>query len=399
MKQKAQIIKTFIINTRRRIHQHPELGYREQRTAQIITQLLDELGVSYQTGFAKTGVVAEIRKGEGPTVLVRADMDALPIQEETGLEFQSQVPGCMHACGHDTHTAMVLGVVKLLCQETFRGGLRFLFQPAEEGNYDDPDGFSGAQRMIVEGALDGVDAAIGLHQIPTMATGEIAISRGSVMAAADFFEIVIEGRASHAGVSPEAGIDAVLIASELVVSLQAIVAREINPKDTGVVSVCTIEGGSAANVIADKVRMSGTIRALSEITRDTIVAAIKARCDAFASMHGTRIDLKFGYSVPVTVNHEDIRTVAAQSARTIFGEQAVHEDISIMGGEDFAYIAQKVPSCFALLGTRVYSGAAYPLHSPNMVVNEDALPLGAAYLAQAALDLLQALDSIRKNRD
>ncbi|WP_455375471.1 M20 metallopeptidase family protein [Kaarinaea lacus] len=391
MLDKSQAIRDYVVNARRDIHQHPELGYQEVNTSNYIVARLDEMGLTYQSGYAKTGVVSEITKGVGPVVLVRADMDALPIQEDTGLAFQSRIPGVMHACGHDTHTAMLLGAVKLLKDEPFAGTLRFLFQPAEEGNYDDPDGFSGAQRMIVEGAIDNVDAAIGLHQIPTMKTGTIAITPGSVLAAADFFEITVNGKSAHAGVSPEAGIDAVVIAAELVLSLQTIVSRQVNPKDTAVVSVSTIEGGSAANIIAEKVYLKGTIRALKEETRQKIVESMQARCNAFAEMYKTSIDLKFYYSVPVTVNDAAISQIAARAAKDIFGKDQVFNDVSIMGGEDFAYIAQKVPSCFALLGTKVNEGEAYPLHSPKMRINEDALPMGAAYLAQAALDLLKEL--------
>ena len=391
MLDKALAIKDFIVNTRRDIHQHPELGYQEFNTSKLIAEHLDEIGIPYQTGFAKTGVVAELKRGLGPTVLIRADMDALPIHEDTGLDFKSKTPGVMHACGHDTHTAMLLGAINLLNNESFSGTLRFLFQPAEEGNYDDPDGFSGAQRMIVEGVLDGVDAAIGLHQIPTMPTGSITVTTGSVMAAADFFEITVAGKSTHAGVSPEAGIDAVVISAELILSLQTIVSRQVSPKDTAVVSVSTIEGGSAANVMAEKVWLTGTIRALNEATRKKILDLVQARCDAFAAMYNTSIEVKYYYSVPVTVNDAGVSQVAAGSATKIFGEKNVLDNMTIMGGEDFAYIAQKVPSCFALLGTRVTDGEAHSLHSPKMLINEDALPLGAAYLAQAALDLLVKL--------
>ncbi|WP_455221184.1 M20 metallopeptidase family protein [Kaarinaea lacus] len=392
MLDKAHTIKDFIVNIRREIHRHPELGYQEINTAKLITRELDAIGIPYQTGFAKTGVIAELKQGSGATVLVRADMDALPIQENTGLEFQSKNEGVMHACGHDTHTAMLLGAVRMLKKQSFNGTLRFLFQPAEENNYDDPDGFSGAQRMIVEGALQGVDAAIGLHQIPTMPTGEIAITSGAVMAAADFFEIVITGKSAHAGVSPEAGIDAVVIAAELIMSLQTIVSRHVGPKDTAVVSVSTIEGGNAANIVADRVRLTGTIRALNEHTHQKLLQLIRARCDAFADMHNTTIDFKLFYSVPVTVNDSEISRVARASAQKIFGAQYVQDDVTIMGGEDFAYIAQQVPSCFALLGTKIVEGEAHPLHSPKMLINEDALPMGAAYLAQAAMDLLSQLN-------
>ena len=387
--ENAKKIKEYIVAARRAIHEHPELGYQEVNTSKYVAKCLQEIGVPYKSGFAKTGIVAEITKGSGSTILVRADMDALPIQEDTGLSFHSRIPGVMHACGHDTHTAMLLGAVKLLKDTHFNGTFRFLFQPAEEGNYDDPDGFSGAQRMIVEGVLDNVDAAIGLHQIPTMDTGTIAITRGSVLAAADFFEIAISGKSAHAGVSPEKGIDAIVIAAELIQSLQTIISRQVSPKDTAVLSVGMIEGGSAPNIVAEKVYLKGTIRALQEETRQKIIESMQLRCNAFAKMYGTSIDLKFYYSVPVTVNDLSVCDIVSQSASMIFGEENVLSDVSIMGGEDFAYIAQKVPSCFALLGTKVDSGEAYPLHSSKMIVNENALPFGSAYLAQATLDLLR----------
>jgi len=391
MINKAQQIKDYIVSFRRQIHQHPELGYQEFNTAILISQQLDTLNVPYNTGQAKTGIIAELKKGKGPIVLIRADMDALPIQEDTELDFQSKIPGCMHACGHDTHSAMLLGVIKLLNEESFSGTLRFLFQPAEESNYDDPDGLSGAQRILAEGLLDDVDAAIGLHQIPTMDTGTISITNSSVMAAADFFEIVIAGRSTHAGVSPEEGVDAVVVSAELILSLQTIVSRQISPKDTAVVSVSTIEGGSAANVMADKVRLTGTIRALNENTRQKILNLVQLRCEAIAAMYNTKIGITYYYGVPTTVNDVNVAKVAKKSSTSVFGQDNVLDNMSIMGGEDFAYIAQKMPSCFALLGTKVDSGEAYPLHSPKMIVNENALPLGTAYLAQAALDLLNEL--------
>ena len=388
MLHKAQLIHDYLIKIRREIHQHPELGYQETNTAKLISKELDALGISYQTSVAKTGLIAEINNGNGPTILLRADLDALPIQEQTQLSFQSKTAGVMHACGHDTHTAMLLGAIKLLNSESFNGTLRFLFQPSEEGSYNDPDQFSGAQRVIAEGHLSDIDAAISLHQLPTLTTGQIAVTQGSVMAAADFFEIIIHGKSSHAGVSPEAGIDAIVIAAELIQSLQTIVSRKIGPQDTAVLSVCTIEGGNAPNIIADKVKMTGTIRAMNESTHQRMLAAIQSHCNALATMHNTKIELDYFYTVPVTSNDPTIQKIASNAAAKIVGANQVIQDLSIMGGEDFGYIAQLVPSCFALLGTKVTQGEVHPLHSPKMLVNEDALSIGSAYLAQTALDIL-----------
>ncbi|MDX1811310.1 MAG: M20 family metallopeptidase, partial [Gammaproteobacteria bacterium] len=375
MLEKARAIQDYISKIRREIHRHPELGYQEVNTAKIVARCLDELGVSYKTGVAKTGLLAEISQGDGPTILLRADMDALPVHEETGLSFQSQIAGVMHACGHDTHTEMLLGAIKLLKDEHFNGTLRFLFQPSEEGSYDDPEKLSGAQRAIREGVLSGIDAAIGLHQYPTLDTGKIAVTQGAIMAAADFFEIRIQGKSAHAGVCPEVGIDAIAIAAELIQSLNTIISRQVSPMDTAVLSICTIEGGSAPNVIADQVKLTGTLRAMQEVTHQKIRQAIQSRCDALATIHHTQIDVEYFYSVPVTRNDPTIQSVAFSSATKIVGEGLVVDDLSIMGGEDFGYIAQAIPSCFALLGTKVYEGEAFPLHSPRMCVNEDAFPV------------------------
>lgn len=389
---KALEIKDFISQIRQTIHRHPELGYQEVKTSQLVTRCLDDMNISYQTGVAKTGVVAELTRGHGPRILVRADMDALPIQEETGLSYESTIPGLMHACGHDTHTAMLLGAIELLRNEDFKGSLRFLFQPSEEGSYDDPDKLSGAQRAIREGVLQGVDAAIGLHQYPTLATGKIAITQGSIMAAADFFEINIAGKSAHAGVCPDAGIDAIAIATELIQSLNTIVSRQVNPLDTAVISICTIQGGTSPNVIADSVTLKGTIRAMQPETHQKLRQAIQDRCDSHASIYNTTIDVHYFYSVPATTNAPTVQSIAVKAAKKIIDENQVIEDMSIMGGEDFGYIAQELPSCFALLGTQVTEGEIYPLHSAKMRVNEDAFPIGSAYLAQTALDLLSALD-------
>ncbi|MBM3116917.1 M20 metallopeptidase family protein [Jeongeupia naejangsanensis] len=388
MRAQAEALRDDIVAIRRDIHQHPELGYRETRTAQRVIAQLVALGLPYRGGIAGTGVVAELKKGEGPTVIIRADMDALPIQEDTDLPYASTTPGVMHACGHDTHVAMGLGAARLLLDADFAGTVRFVFQPAEEGCYNDPNGWSGGQRMVKEGVHVGASAAIALHQVPVIPTGRISIRDGAVMAASDEVEIIVHGRAAHAGVSPQAGIDAIVIAAQLVTTLQTVVARNVGPTDTAVVSIGTIQGGSATNIVAESVRLTGTIRTLNMDTRAHVHARIAAICEHTAAMHGTTIDCRIANGYPVTMNDAGVSAVARDAARRVLGDGALLDLPPLMGGEDFSFTAQAVPSCFALLGTQGAERSPYSLHSPKMIVDEAALPLGAAWLAQTALDLL-----------
>jgi len=388
MLKQAQQLGPWLSQIRRELHAHPELGYQEVQTSALVCRELDSIGLNSRRNVARTGVIAEITRGAGRCIALRADMDALPIQEATGLPFASQVPGVMHACGHDAHTAMLLGAARLLSETEFRGSVRLLFQPSEEDNVNDPDGWSGAQRMLREGALEGVSAAIGLHQVPMLPLGTISLREGAVLAAADRFEIVVHGRPSHAGVNPEAGIDAVVIAAELVGLLQTIVSRQVSPTAQAVVSIGTISGGSAYNIVADRVVLAGTTRALDDAVYRQNLARIRSICDNLAHMYETRIDFELQHSVPVTRNDADVTAAARRAAASIFPEAGILRVPPMLGGEDFAYIGAQVPACFALLGTQDPEGAPSSLHHPQMVLDERALPLGAAFLAASALELL-----------
>lgn len=390
MKAKAEKIAAEIVTLRREIHRFPELGFQEVKTSQLICKTLGELGINYQKGVARTGVVAEIKRGQGKTVALRADMDALPITEQSGLPYASEHPGVMHACGHDAHTAMLLGAARLLQNEKFTGTVRLLFQPSEENNLGDTDGFSGAKRMIAEGVLQGVDYALGLHQAPMIPTGTISLRGGPVLAAADRFEITVHGRAAHAGVNPEAGIDAVVIAAELVTLLQTIVSRNTPASDRAVVSIGSISGGSSYNIIADKVVLSGTTRALDDNIYRKNIERIRSICDNLARMHDTSIDFDLQYGVPVTANSAIVTEIARSSAAKIFSPAGIVAIPPILGGEDFSFIAAEIPACFALLGTQKPQGAPYSLHHPQMQIDEEALPLGSAFLAQTTLDILHS---------
>jgi len=391
MKDKSLQIQDYIIKIRRRIHENPELGYKEFETSKLIQRELDIIGINYKTGIAKTGVLATIKKGKGPNIMLRADMDALPITEKTNLSFASKNIGCMHACGHDSHVAMLLGAIKLLVNKKFKGTINFLFQPSEEGNYDDIDGLSGAARAIKEGLLQNIDCAIGLHQVPNIPSGFVAIDEGAIMAASDFFKITVKGKSAHAGAGSEEGIDSIVIASQLIITLQTIISRQINAKDTAVISVTKIKGGVAENIIAEETILKGTTRALSETMYQNITELIKKKCEAFALMYDTNISYKITHKLPVTTNNPKVTNIINESGINVFGKANVLKGISTMGGEDFGNISQKIPSCFVFLGTKVNKGEVYPIHNSKMMINEDALFLGSAFLAQSALDLLEKL--------
>jgi amidohydrolase len=389
IRRKAEDLKSFIIERRRDIHRQPELGYREIKTRSKIIHELESMGITDHERMAVTGIVATIKKGEGKTVALRADIDALPIKEQTGSDYASENEGIMHACGHDSHTAMLLGASKILVESDFKGTIKLLFQPSEENNYDDPMGWSGGKRMVEEGALDGVDAAFAIHQIPTMPSGCFAILDGPVLAAASFFEIKVFGKASHAGASPEKGVDAVLIAAAIVQNLQSIVSRNLPASEAGVISIGSIHGGTAPNIIADKVIMNGTIRALKDDIYTEILNRTMAIATQTASVYGGRAEFIVKHSVPVTSNDPLLAKLARQTAEEFTGKSKLLDIKPLMAGEDFSFISQKLPSCFCLLGTRVPQGEAFTLHHPKMQLNEEVLPLGTSFLTGCALSFLE----------
>jgi len=369
---------------RRTIHQHPELAYQEHQTRDLICSKLTELGIPFQTGFARTGVVATIDPAGSGTdtsnkrcVALRADMDGLPVQEKTGLPFASKLPGLMHACGHDGHVAMLLGAAALLKKASVAGRVVLLFQPAEEyGN--------GALDMIQDGALDGVQMIFAGHIDRHFEVGQISAEPGLICAFTDPFEIKICGRGGHAS-RPHETVDSIVVASLLVMSIQTLVSREVNPSYPSVVSVGRIQGGTAANVIAEEAILEGTIRTTHAKVREQILAGLKRMVGAMDVLYNAHNSILFLEGLPPVINDPTAADLARVAAASIVGDAGVvKQKHPSLGGEDFAQYLNRVPGCLVRFGAGLPDHADVPAHSPYFNFDEKVLPIGAAYLAQAA---------------
>jgi amidohydrolase len=386
MLQRARELHDQIRAWRREIHRYPELTFTEQRTAGLVNSVLLGLGVQTETEVAKTGVVGHIGGGTGPVVALRADMDALPIQEVNGTEFDSTRPGIMHACGHDAHTAMLLGAAALLQQLANEGRLpgsvRLLFQPSEEAQ--DREGKSGGMRMVEEGALRGVDAVFGLHVDAQHDVGRVATRPGPMMAAADMFKLVIRGSGGHAA-RPQSTIDPIALSAHVINAVQQVVSRRLNPTEPGVITIGTIHGGTVNNVIPDTVEMTGTIRSFApevrQLLRDELAKAVRV-----VEPLGGTAELKIYPGYPPVVNDDEAASVMAAAMGNLLGEDNVLRSDLIMGAEDFAYMVQEAPGCFLRLGVHDPAWTEhYPVHRADFRMDEDALPIGSAALVTAAL--------------
>ncbi len=373
-------IRERVVALRREIHRHPELGFEEVRTQALVERELDDLGIEHRR-VAKTGVVGVIRGAKpGRTVALRADMDALPITEKSGEPFSSEVPGKMHACGHDAHTAMLLGAARVLqnMRADVHGNVVLLFQPAEEGP-------GGAEPMIAQGALDDpkVEAVAMLHVDPRLEPGQIGITPGPVNASADEFYVTVEGRGGH-GAYPHTAADTIPATASMVLALQNIAAREIDPLKSVVVTVGTISGGYRNNVIADEVKLSGTFRAHDPEIRNGLEARARRILDGIASAYGVKAKLEMIYGYPPVVNH----VALAQSFKDYMIAQSglrVESPPPTMGAEDFAYFAQRIPGVHVRLGVRSEkAGSVHSGHSPQFRLDEDALPVGVQTLVAFA---------------
>ncbi len=372
-----------LVAIRRDLHAHPELRYQETRTAGVVAKRLAELGFEVRTGVAGTGVVGLMtgRAGPGPTVLLRADMDALPIQEATDLPFASTHPGVMHACGHDAHVAMGLGAAARLARtrDAWRGTVKAVFQPAEEGG-------RGALRMIEAGVLESprVDAAFGLHVWNDLAVGTVSVTPGPVMASVDEFAITITGQGGHAA-RPHQAVDPIVCAAHVITALQTIASRNASPFENLVVSVTQLDGGTAFNIIPEEVELRGTVRTFGGAVFDLAPKRISELAQGVASAMGCSAKVRYDRQSPAVINHGGMADLVKAEAEAAFGAERVSSGLRSMGGEDFAFFLQHVPGCFAFIGTRnPAKGIDTPLHSPRFLLDEDCMPVGVELLERAA---------------
>jgi len=386
--ERAQAMRAQLIATRRDLHQHPELFFQEIRTAKKITAQLDELGIEYTTGVAKTGVVAHLGEG-APVIALRADMDALPIQEINDAPYKSQTDGVMHACGHDAHVTCLLGAAALLAQDFaaghLRGTVRFLFQPAEE--CEDAEGKSGGQRMVEEGALEGVDAVIGMHVISTLPAQHVFVREGAFMAAVDSFDAVVLGRGGH-GAYPHEALDPIWLAAQVINAIHGVVSRRKAPVEPGLITVGAIHAGKAGNVIPVEVSLTGTIRSFSAETRQLLVRELE-NCFRLTQAFGGDYKLKIQYGYPVTVNDPAMARFIQRMASNLLGAENTHEARIETGAEDFSFMAQAAPGAFFYLGAKK-DAIDRQHHAPDFDIDENVLPTGAALMANAAREYLQA---------
>ncbi len=385
----AQNLFEYTQSIRRDFHAHPELGFQEVRTAGIVAKELTDLGLEVHTGVGGTGVVALLEGAKpGPVVLARADMDALPIVEETGAPYASQNPGVMHACGHDGHIAILLTVAKLLNahRSEMAGTVKFMFQPAEEG-------MGGAEKMIEDGVLENpkVDVALALHVWNEKPVGWIGVAGGPAMAGAEIFKIKVRGKGGH-GAVPHLAVDPILATAQIVSALQGIVARNVAPLQTAVVSVCTIHGGEIFNVIPPTVEMTGTIRTFEPAVRTRVLERFEKTVHSIAEGMGCQAEIDLQILTPATINQPEAAAHIQAVARRLFPEADVDTANYItMGSEDFAFILEKVPGCFFFIGSaNPEKGLDAGHHHPRFDIGEAALPRGAALMTATILDLLKS---------
>jgi len=385
MLKQAHAISEELIEWRRDFHQHPEVGFDVFRTAGIVADELEKMGYRVKRGVGKTGVVAEIGDG-GKVVAIRADMDALPIFEQNETEYISQNIGKMHACGHDSHTAMALGAARILAKEKLNGRVRFLFQPCEETS--DDEGLSGAQRMFSEGAVDGVDYVIAQHVDPTSSVGTIAITEGPSGGGVDTWYATIIGKGGH-GAYPHTTIDPFVLLAQVINGLNSIVSRRLDPYAPSAISIGVVNGGFAENVIPDKIEMKGTIRFTSLEVQKQIREEV-TRVFEITKTLGGNYELNFIFGGMPLINDKYVSEVIGQVGAELLGKGNVQEMHKSLGAEDFPEFLKNTPGAMYTLGTKIEGREVYELHHPKFDLDERALPIGTAVLAETALRFLQS---------
>lgn len=387
IKQTISELTPSIIEMRRDFHRNPELGFQEFRTSARLAEFLEGLGLEVTRGIAETGLVARLKGAKpGKTVLVRADIDALPIHEETGAPYASQTPGVMHACGHDGHATIAAHVAAVFARmrDQIEGEVRFAFQPAEEI-------VSGARPMVEAGVLDGVDRVVGLHLYSLMPTGMVGVRPGPSMAAADAFTIFLKGKGTHAAM-PHQGVDTVLIASQIIVALQSLVSRETDPINTSVISICTVLAGEGAhNIIPETVELRGTLRTFDAALRDKLIQRIEQLSKGMAEAMGGSAQVEWKPGSPAVVNDAAMTERFKAVAREVVGDQAVIETPPVMGGDDMSEFLLRRPGVYFWVGASDPStGKDKPHHHPGFDIDDErALPLATELLARTALDFLR----------
>ena len=389
--ERAEAIQEELVRFRRTIHAHPELSFQERQTAEFVATTLREIGVTQIKTCGGHGVVGTISGGVGPTIAIRADMDALPIQESGTHVYRSKHDGVMHACGHDAHTAMLLGVAKLLVEDLrngiFQGTVKLIFQPAEEAT--DESGLSGASHMILDGVLDDVEAAVALHVCPWQPVGVIQVNDGESMANVDVFEGVIAGTGGHGGY-PHVGSDPIWMLSAVLPVLYGIVNRRISPLETAVASIGEIHAGSASNVIPDEVRVVGTFRSYSAEARESLTIELEHAFKVAEALGGT-YQFHVEHGEPALRNEPRINRIIERAAVALDREIEIARGPFGLGGEDFAYMAERVPAAMFFLGSAMPDGISRELHTPIFDIDERCLPIGTAILTKTAHEMLKSI--------
>ncbi|WP_062354152.1 M20 metallopeptidase family protein [Bacillus kwashiorkori] len=397
-KAKALLTDLFvqeIIDIRRDFHRHPELSGEEYETSKKVQSYLQEAGIEFRSGFAKTGVLGIIKGAKrGGVVAVRADMDALPIQEQNNLPYKSKVSGKMHACGHDAHTAMLIGVGRLLqeMKEEIHGTVLLVFQPAEENA---PIG--GSKPMMEDGVFNDIapDCIFGLHVWPDLPVGKIGVRAHEIMGASDRFKITIQGSGGHASM-PHQTIDAVIVASQLINQLQTIVSRNVDPLDSAVITVGKITGGDRYNVIAEKVVLEGTIRTFKNEVKSLVKSRFYNIVEGTAKIHGANVEIDYFDGYPATMNTPKWADVVKKAADNALGNDATPEVNPSLGGEDFARFLEKYEGAFFWLGSKMEEGIQKPLHDSQFILNEDCIAVGMEVMTTTVLEALTNFAKVKE---